>query len=838
MAVVGSVNLAECADEISGAGMLSWFGTILINGVIPMCFDKRQLSFSEKIMHTMYRVLFAAATVLTVISVGVVHAQSSLPLSKRGGIDIDGSNKSVLLIRSTGNTGVSQLLAGRLVGSQFQFTTQPDPGINFRLIGAADFDGNGKSDLAFQNINQGAIGDVKSWIDFQPAGERTLQSVKQVWDVQAVGDLDGDGRGDLVWRYLGFDPARPGDTGVSYIWFTNASGPPTVRKRGGAPLTWKLLGAADLNGDGAADMVYVSPDNNIRVLMATAGRTCANFSGGVIPAGFVAQAFADFTGNGRGDLLIRHATTGQVALVSLNAAGIVLPAFTGKPEDADASCTATTTSLPTTIINLPTSDPSWQLFGTGDFNGDGVFDLVWQRTDGSLTLWQMNRNSAMPSVINNAGSAPSGAGGFAAFQGVTKMVEPVATSFTRLQQKVLAPSCNSCHGAGQPFATQSGLVLDQPVAYANLMNAPVKNSVAIARGMKQVHPRNLDNSLFYQKLLLWDSTKPQHFGSPMPLGTTSLSIGQIEFIKRWIEQGAPETGDSIDASLLDDKILPSYAPFVPLPPPANGFQLVIEPFQVQPNFERELFVLRELKNTAPIYVSRIETRMRANSHHFLLYTFQNNTPALLMPTPNLLRDIRNPDNSLNFVNALAMGYHTFFAGSMTPEGGYTFPAGIALQLPANAKLDLNAHYVNLGTANIIGEAFANLHTVDAAQVTQVAQTLNLGNTNIPLPPQQRTTHKKTFIFSATTRILMLTSHMHKLGERFVIRIKGGTRDGQIVYENTDWEHPAIITYDQAIVLVAGEGLTSEITYNNTTDFTVNFGLTSVDEMGIIFGYYY
>lgn len=797
---------------------------------------KQQLNAGVRINHMLNRCLFIAAVVLTVV--GLAQAQTSQPLSKRGGIDIDGTNKSVLLIRSTGNTGTSQLLAGRLVGSQFQFTPQPDPGTSFRLIGATDFDGNGKSDLAFQNMHQGAIGDVKSWTDFQPASERVLRSVKQVWDVQAVGDLDGDGRGDLVWRYLGFDAARPGDTGVSYIWFTNASGLPTVRKRGGAPLTWKLLGAADVDGNGAADMVYVSPENSIRVLMATAERTCANFSAGTIPAGFVAHAFADFTGNGRGDLLVRNAATGQVALVSLNAAGLVLPAFTGTPDDPDASCTSTNTALPTVTTNLPASDPSWQLFGTGDFNGDGIFDLVWQRADGSLTLWQLNRNGGAPSVINNAGSAPAGAAAFAAFQGVTSMIWPVATSFTRLQQKVIQPACNSCHAAGQPFATQSGLVLDQPVAYANLVNAPVKNSVAIAHGMKQVLPRNLDNSLFYQKLLLRDPSKPQHFGSPMPLGTTSLSIGQIEFIKRWIELGAPETGDSIDPALLDDKTLPSYAPFVALTPPATGIQLVIEPFSVQPNFERELFVLRELKNAAPIYVSRIETRMRSNSHHFLLYTFQANTPLALMPAPNLVRDIRNPDSSLNFLNALPMGYHTFFAGSMTPEGGYAFPPGIALQLPANAKLDLNAHYVNRGTANITGEAFANLHTVDAAQVTQVAQTLNLGNTSIPLPPFQRTTHKKTFTFSATTRILMLTSHMHKLGERFVIRIKGGSRDGQVVYENTDWEHPAIITFDQPIVLSAGEGLTSEITYNNTTGLLVNFGLTSEDEMGIIFGYYY
>ncbi|MCA3028032.1 MAG: hypothetical protein ING66_05465 [Rhodocyclaceae bacterium] len=768
----------------------------------------------------------------------LLHANVGVQLSKRGGIDIDGSNKSVLLARSTSVAGTPQLVAGRLVNGQFQFSVLADPGGNFRLVGVTDLDGNGKSDLLFQNVAQGESGDVTSWLNFESNNATALRRVKQVWDVQAVGDLDGDGRGDVVWRYLGFDPARPGDTGVSYVWFTNASGQPTVRKRGGAPLTWKLLGAADLNGDGAADMVYVSPDNSIRVLMATSNRTCANYAAGAIPAGFVAQAFADFSGNGRGDILIRNPSTGQTALISLSAAGITLPQFAGDADDVNASCTSTNTTLPSATTTLPTSDTTWQLYATGDYNGDGVFDVVWLRPDGVLSLWQMNRNIAIPTLISNAGTAPSVANNFGVFHGVTAPVAPAPSSFARIQQKVFAPGCNSCHTAGNSFATQSGLVLDEAVAYRNLRNASVKNSMAVVHGMKQVVPRDLENSLLYQKLLLWDPAKPQHFGSPMPLGSTSLTVGQLEFIKRWIEAGAPETGDNIDAKLLDDRTLPAYAPFVPLSPPAKGYQLTIEPFSVQPNFERELFVLRDLKNSAPIYVSRIETRMRTNSHHFLLYTFQSNTPSAIIPPVDMVRDIRNPDGNLNFVNTLPMGYHTFFAGAMTPESDYSFPPGIALLLPANARLDLNAHYVNKGTSNITGEAFANLHTVDASQVTQVARTLNLSNTTIPLPPGQRATHRKTFTFSATTRILMLTSHMHALGEKFVIRIVGGARDGQIVYENTDWAHPAILTFNQPIVLAAGEGLMSEITYNNTTNRTVSFGLTSEDEMGIIFGYYY
>ena len=85
---------------------------------------------------------------------------------------------------------------------------------------------------------------------------------------------------------------------------------------------------------------------------------------------------------------------------------------------------------------------------------------------------------------------------------------------------------------------------------------------------------------------------------------------------------------------------------------------------------------------------------------------------------------------------------------------------------------------------------------------------------------------------------MLTSHTHKLAEKFVIKIKGGKRDGEVVYESTDWEHPLIKNLATPLVLQAGEGLTSEITYNNKTSQTVRFGLLSEDEMGIIFGYYY
>lgn len=405
-----------------------------------------------------------------------------------------------------------------------------------------------------------------------------------------------------------------------------------------------------------------------------------------------------------------------------------------------------------------------------------------------------------------------------------------------IQDDMLTLSCatSGCHGSTSDATyAQHNLLLNSTNAFENLVNVVSKNEAAKTAGLLRVKPGDHMNSLLFHKI---DCQSPSKYGATMPLGGTNLTVGQIEFIKQWIMKGAPKKGSVVDENILNSNAVCSQA-FVPMAAPAaaEGFQLAINTFTVSPKTEREVFVNRISPNTSTVYVNKITMQGRPNSHHFVLYGFQNST---LIPPANQLRDLYNANGTLNLTTFGQMQNHVFLGGGTDVNTTFTFPPGVALKIPPATALDLNAHYFNQQNTNLLGENYINLYTVSQANVLKEAQSINFANYNFSIPANSRKTITTDFTFNKDVTVITLTSHFHKLGEKFQIKVLGGPRNGEVVYENTDWQHPLVINLDKPIQLKAGEGLTSVVTYNNTTTKTVNFGLTSEDEMNIIFGYYY
>ena len=415
-----------------------------------------------------------------------------------------------------------------------------------------------------------------------------------------------------------------------------------------------------------------------------------------------------------------------------------------------------------------------------------------------------------------------------------------ASTFENIQTQILNTSCavSGCHlSESDGTFPQHGLILTAGKAYQNLVNVTAKNQTAKEENLKRIVPFDALNSLLYQKLLFETSHKSnKNFGSIMPLGNDMLFTGQIEYIRRWIEAGAPKEGNIVDVSLLSDKtpVLKKFDPLI-APTAAEGFQMKLEPFEIYPYFEREIFVRKPLNNSENVFVNKFQLKMHPGSHHFILYGFRNNQN---LPQMNEIRDLRNKNQTFNLTTLQQIGNHVFYFGGSESNFTFNFPEGTAVELPANMTFDVNSHYFNKGAKSYNGEVYINLYTVPKDKVKKTLKVLDLVNTSFMLPPKKTTTVTKDFRFDKNVRIVTLFSHTHKLGEKFEILIKGGNINGEVIYTSTNWEHPTKIDYATPIALKAGESLTSRITYNNYTDQTIRFGFTSEDEMGIIFGYYY
>ena len=133
--------------------------------------------------------------------------------------------------------------------------------------------------------------------------------------------------------------------------------------------------------------------------------------------------------------------------------------------------------------------------------------------------------------------------------------EPEAVaSFDLIQQRILTPSCatSGCHASDKDGSfAQHGLVLAAGVAYQNLVGVDPGNSAARTDGLKRVKAFASLESLLYHKLTPTASHHSgKQYGNPMPLGGQLLSDGQIEFVRRWIDAGAPKTGTLAQQCLL------------------------------------------------------------------------------------------------------------------------------------------------------------------------------------------------------------------------------------------------------------------------------------------------
>ncbi|HEX4812386.1 MAG TPA: S8 family serine peptidase, partial [Nonomuraea sp.] len=191
---------------------------------------------------------------------------------------------------------------------------------------SGDFNGDGKADIVWRETT-GALF-IWPMNGTGIVGATYLTPISLAWQIQGTGDFNGDGRDDILWREV--------NTGSVFIWLMN--GPTLIGGTGFTSIqpdnTWQIKGVGDFNGDGRTDILwrhvggalYIWPMNGTDIV----GPTYLD----PIPLAWQPQAVADFNGDGRADILWREANfAGQTYLWLMNGAALMAAGYTASFAD-------------------------------------------------------------------------------------------------------------------------------------------------------------------------------------------------------------------------------------------------------------------------------------------------------------------------------------------------------------------------------------------------------------------------------------------------------------------------------------------------------------------------
>ena len=290
------------------------------------------------------------------------------PCALAGKTDFNNDGRADVFWRNsmTGENYIYPLDGTAILGTEGYTRTVADQ--NWQVAGIGDFDGDGRGDILWRNF---ATGENYIYLmnGTSITAEGYLRTVAdQNWTVVAVADFTGDSKDDILWRNIA--------TGENYLYPMNglaiAAGEGYVRTV--ADQNWTVVGAGDFDGDTRADVLWrnASTGENYVYFMNGAAISGEGYIRTVASQDWQVVGVGDVNADARADIFWRNVATGDNYIYPMNGLAI----------------------LPGEGYTRSVTDLEWHVAGVADYSGDGRADILWRKwTTGESYVYVMNGTS-------------------------------------------------------------------------------------------------------------------------------------------------------------------------------------------------------------------------------------------------------------------------------------------------------------------------------------------------------------------------------------------------------------------------------------------------------------
>jgi hypothetical protein len=244
---------------------------------------------------------------------------------------------------------------------------------------------------------------------------------------------------------------------------------------------------------------------------------------------------------------------------------------------------------------------------------------------------------------------------------------------------------------------------------------------------------------------------------------------------------------------------------------------------VPPGSEAWRCKIGQISNETLAHVNRVESVQTEGMHHMdvmsLIFTGLDLPPGdydcteLYEAHPELMQ------------NGL-----TLFA-AQAARSIVNLPEGTVASLPPKMAALHEIHYVNTTDKEVKVSSRVNAYTIPQEQVKARIWGGAVRDVNINIPPRASHEEWTRCVMNQDVDVIFLASHTHQLGRRVTIAPFDGTTVGEVIYENTEWENPALKDFSKnPLRLKKGQGFEFRCYFQSTRDEMVNWGFKASDEM--------